>query len=343
MAEIDSIVVEEKEVSRALDQQVETFIAQAGGEDRAEIMLGQSIRSFKRDFWYEMRDRLITERYQQQTISSITISRDEVLDFFSTYQDSLPYFPNKMKLRHLLIKITPGEKTKENVRNSLLDIRKQIVSGAPFDSLAMIYSQDPGSATSGGSLGYVKRGSLVSEFEAVAFSLSPGTTSIPIETAFGFHIIETLDRRGDKIHVRHILLSPELTPEDENRAYNLGVSLKDSANSLEGFTALVNKYSDDKETKKIGGDLGWVDLSSYPIPEFKMVAEQLELSTINGPLKTDLGYHLIWPEGLRPGGRASLDGHWYEIESLALNHKRMMWYGAWIKNARTKFFVTVLE
>ena len=343
MAEIDSVVVEEKEVNRALDQQVDTFVAQAGGEEKAEIALGQSIRNFRREYWYEMRDKLITDRFQQQMISSISISREEVVSFFNTYKDSIPPFPNKMKIRHLLIKIKPGQKTKEATLSRILKIRKQILDGEPFDSLAMKHSQDPGSAANGGSLGYVKRGSLVSEFETVAFTLDIGSISEPIETPFGFHIIETLDRRGDKIHTRHILLSPEITPEDESRAYSIALSLKDSAETIRDFKRLVEFHSDDINTKKIGGDLGWIDLSTYPVPEFRMVANQLERSIANGPLKSDLGYHLLWLEGVKPGGYPSLQSHWFDLESLALNHKRMKWYGDWIAAARNDFFVTIYE
>lgn len=343
MAELDSVVVEEKEVNQALDQQVEMFVAQAGGEERAETMLGQSLRSFRREYWYEMRDKLITERFQQQMISSISISRGEVVSFFNTYKDSIPSFPNKMKIRHLLIKISPGIKTKEATRKQLINIRKQILGGAPFDSLAMKYSQDPGSAASGGSLGYVKRGSLVGEFESVAFTLDLGSISEPIESPFGFHIIETLDKRGDKIHTRHILLYPELSPEDESRAYQLALSLKDSIENMSDFKRLVENYSDDLETQKIGGDLGWIDLENYPIAEFRLVANQLERNTANGPLKTDLGYHLLWLEGVQAGGRPSLENHWFDLESLALNHKRMGWYGEWISSARDDFSVTIYK
>ena len=170
MAEIDSITVEEKEVDQALDQQIEMLIAQAGGEERAEEALGQSISDFRREFWYDMKDRLVSEKYQQQLIGSISVTRSEIELFFDTYKDSIPSIPTKTKVRHLLVSITPS---KESKRKALLfqeGLKKDILSGVSFDSLAKEHSQDPGSKNNGGSLGWVKRGSLVKSFETAAFT-----------------------------------------------------------------------------------------------------------------------------------------------------------------------------
>ena len=104
-AELDSVSVEESEVDLALDQQVEMLINQAGSEEKAEEILGQSIKSFRREFWYEMRDRLVSEKYQQQLINNVKVSRLDVLAFYKTYKDSLPTIPLKAKIRHCLIKI----------------------------------------------------------------------------------------------------------------------------------------------------------------------------------------------------------------------------------------------
>ena len=113
MAEIDSITVEEKEVDQSLDQQIEMLIAQAGGEERAEEALGQSISDFRREFWYDMKDRLVSEKYQQQLIGSISVTRSEIELFFNAYKDSIPPIPTKTKVRHLLISIVPSEKSKK--------------------------------------------------------------------------------------------------------------------------------------------------------------------------------------------------------------------------------------
>ena len=113
MAEVDSITVEEKEVDQNLEQQVQMLIAQAGGENRAAEILGQSLSDFRREFWYDMRDRLISEKYQQQLLNSITITRGDVVEFYKAYKDSLPPIPTRVKVRHLLIPVSPSEESKK--------------------------------------------------------------------------------------------------------------------------------------------------------------------------------------------------------------------------------------
>jgi peptidyl-prolyl cis-trans isomerase SurA len=341
MAAVDSIVVEDKEVDMALDQQIEMFVSQSGSEERAEETLGQSLKSFRREFWYEMRDRLTTERYQQALINKINVNRDDVESFFITYKDSLPLFPSLIKTRHLLIPIVAGEESSNDVYEALVEIKKQILDGGSFEELAKLHSQDPGSRQNGGSLGYVRRGSLVPEFESVAFSQNVGVVSDIIKTQFGYHVVETEEKLGDKIKVRHILLIPKISEEDESKAYRFALTLKDSASSLADFKRLVFSHSTDKQTREIGGDLGWINPNNSPIPELSQVFSLLEIGTCSLPVQTEQGYHLFWVDSFREGGKPSLSTHWSEIENMALNFKRSQWYEDWISKARERFFIQI--
>jgi len=341
MAAVDSIVVEDKEVDMALDQQIEMFVSQSGSEERAEETLGQSLKSFRREFWYEMRDRLTTERYQQALINKINVNRDDVESFFITYKDSLPLFPSLIKTRHLLIPVVAGEESSNDVYEALVEIKKQILDGGSFEELAKLHSQDPGSRQNGGSLGYVRRGSLVPEFESVAFSQNVGVVSDIIKTQFGYHVVETEEKLGDKIKVRHILLIPKISEEDESKAYRFALTLKDSASSLADFKRLVFSHSTDKQTREIGGDLGWINPNNSPIPELSQVFSLLEIGTCSLPVQTEQGYHLFWVDSFREGGKPSLSTHWPEIENMALNYKRSQWYEGWISKARERFFVQI--
>ena len=341
MAAVDSIVVEDKEIDMALDQQIEMFVSQSGSEERAEEMLGQSLKSFRREFWYEMRDRLTTERYQQALINKINVNRDDVESFFITYKDSLPLFPSLIKTRHLLIPVVAGEESSNDVYEALVEIKKQILDGGSFEELAKLHSQDPGSRQNGGSLGYVRRGSLVPEFESVAFSQNVGVVSDIIKTQFGYHVVETEEKLGDKIKVRHILLIPKISEEDESKAYRFALTLKDSASSLADFKRLVFSHSTDKQTREIGGDLGWINPNNSPIPELSQVFSLLEIGTCSLPVQTEQGYHLFWVDSFREGGKPSLSTHWPEIENMALNYKRSQWYEGWISKARERFFVQI--
>jgi len=342
MAAADSIQVEEKEVTQALEQQVQMFIAQAGGEKNAELALGQSLRDFKREFWYDMQDRLISEKYQQQLIGSISITKTDVIKFFKIYKDSLPNIPMRAKIRHILISVKPNQKSKQTTIKLLEKIKDQIKKGQNFSDLAKKHSQDPGSKNNGGSLGWVNRGSLVKNFEALAFTSAVGNVVGPIETEFGFHILETLEKQGDKIKVRHILIIPEITNDDNERSYNFAMSLKnDSIKTLDNFKSMVLHHTNDEITKKIGGDLGWIDPQNYTVPEIGQAIKYLNVNSCSPPINSPLGFHLLWVENIKKGGRPNKKDHWPEIEEMALNKKKMIWYQEWVENARKQFYVEI--
>jgi len=342
MAEIDSITVDEKEVDQALDQQVQMLVSQAGGRERAEEALGQAISDFRREFWYDMRDRLVSERYQQQLLGNVSITRSGVVSFFKTYKDSLPILPTQTKVRHLLVPVTPSDSAKKETFALLIKIKSEINEGRSFSELAKEYSEDPGSRTSGGELGWVTRGSLVKAFETAAFTSKVGEITDPIETQFGFHILETLERQGDKVSVRHILISPPITETDQERAFNFATSLKkDSIKTLKDFKKMVEKYTTDESTKKLGGDLGWIDPTNYSVPEIGQAIKYVELEVCSPPINSSIGFHLLWIEGVKKGGRLNLENNWVDIENIALNKKKMDWYKDWISTAREKFYIKV--
>ena len=341
MAELDSIVVDEKEVDQALDQQIQMLVAQAGGESQAEDALGQPIKDFRREFWYDMKDRMISERYQQQLLSAVVVTRSEVKEFYKAYKDSLPILPMMAKVRHLQVPIKPGAAAKEKTKSFLSELKSQIVEGvSSFSDIAKAHSLDP-SKNNGGELGWVKRGSLVKSFETTAFTIELGEISDPVETEFGYHILETLEKQGDKIRVRHVLMSPEITKDDNERAYNLAFSLKDSATTLDEFKKLVKKHSSDKTTIEIGGDLGWIDPTNYTVPEIGQAIKYIEMGSCSPPINSSIGFHLLWVDGLKKGGRPNLQDHWAEVESMALNKKKMDWYQGWISGARKNFHIQI--
>ena len=342
MAELDSILIDEKEVDKSLEQQVQMLISQSGSEKKTEEALGQSINDFKREFWFDMRDRLVSEKYQQELISTVFVARPDVVSFYDVYKDSLPSVPLKTKVRHILIPIKPSTDSIEKTKKTLLGYKSEILNGALFEDIALKNSIDPGSKKTGGSLGWVSRGSLVKSFEKAAFSAKTGVLVGPIETDFGFHLIETLEKKGEKIKVRHILLTPEITKKDQEKAYNFATSLqKDSIKTLSDFIKNVSLYTNDITTQKIGGDLGWIDPLSYSVPEIGQALKYIDVGVCSPPINSNLGYHLIWIEGVKPGGKANLKDHWVEIENLALNKKKMDYYNKWIDNAKKELFIKV--
>ena len=341
MAELDSIEVKEKDVDNALNKQIENFITQAGSKESAETSIGQSLKSFRREFWPEMRDRLISEQYQYSLLSNIKTSKEDVFSFFNTYKDSLPMLPALINLYHLLIVVKPGKESKNIAFETIKNLRTQILNGESFEKLAQSFSQDPGSKSKGGSLGLVKRGSLVKEFETVAFTLEPGTISNPVETVFGYHLINVQEKQGDKAQVSHILISPTITEKDEQRAYHLSLELSDSIVSLDLFKKYAAKYSDDEKTKQVGGNIGWIDPLVYSVSGISSFIRKnnLNLNECSRPVKTDFGYHLLWISAIKPGGKPNLSDHWIDIELMALNQKKMLWYRNWMEEARKQVYI----
>ena len=342
MAEEDTTIeFSEKEVDQALDQQINNILMQAGGEKEAEKMLGQSIKSFRSEFWYDMKDKIISEKYQQKLLSKIKISKKDVLSFFNAYVDSLPMFPTEAKIRHLLIKPTPSDSVKKETVFILNNIKDKINSGEDFSFFAEKYSMDPGSKNNGGNLGWVKRGSLLKEFEEVTFTIKEKTISNPIETDVGFHILEVFERIGDRARVRHILISPQIQKSDEEIAFNFAKTIKDSCKNIQEFKKFVKKYSKDYQTSNIGGDLGWIIPDQYPIKEFGLALNYINIEECSPPINTSFGFHLLWLEKIKKGGKANLKDHWPKIEMMALNNKKMDWYNSWIKKIKKNKYIKI--
>ena len=344
MAKLDSVEVKETDVDMALNNHIENIISRAGSQEIAEEYLGRSIKSFRRESWADMQGQLIIEQYQYSLLNKITINREGVVGFYEEYQDSLAFLPTLYRINHIQLSIGPSNKSVSSALSKINKLRLKITSGESFRSLAVAHSEDAATSPQGGDLGYVQRGTLVSEFESVAFTQDVGLVSEPILTKFGFHLIETIDRQGEKAKIRHILIKPEVTESDEIRVFDFALTLKDSLLNFDTFKQFAKTYSDDKITKDIGGDLGWVDLSNFPIPEFALAIQVVSsISVCSSPIKTSAGYHLIWISDVRPGGKPNLLDHWPELESMALNQKKLIWFKDWLKQAKSLLFISVYD
>ena len=339
MAEIDSVVVLEKDVDRALERQVQNIVSQAGSEEAAEQVLGRKISEFKRSYKDDMEGKLIAEKYTGELTRSIEITRLEVEDFFKTYKDSIPSFPKRYKVRHILIQITPSEESMKETELKALDILEEINKGLSFEDAAKKYSEDPGSKDNGGYLGFVPRGTFVKEFEKAAFTLAINTISKPIKTQFGFHIIEVLERSGERIGVRHILLQTKVVDEDKTKTYKTTSDFSKEINTKNNFISIAKEYSNDETTKDNGGLLGWIDTEVYQVEELSSIIKNIPENTCSAPILTDFGYHLLWVDDIEEGGPPTIEKNWIELEQLALNKKKSDWYNDWIEKIKTKVYI----
>ena len=339
MAEQDSVEILDKDVDKALNQQIDNIIAQTGSKELAEEALGKKISDFKRSYRDDMRGKLLAEKYTSSLTTSINVSRGDVVDFFNTYKDSIPSFPTLYKTHHILLEIKPSEESNKKSFEEAMDIRNKIVNGLSFDEAAKLYSADPGSKDQGGNLGYVPRGTFVKEFDRVVFTIEKNVLTEPIKTKYGHHLIEVLERTGEKVLARHILIRTKTTDLDKKNTYDVISNIKNNINSFDDFYQAAADFSDDKTSNTNGGFLGMIDLEYYQVPELKKEISNIEIQTISNPIETDFGYHLIWVDEIKEGGIPSLESNWLDLEEMALNKKKSDWYQSWIEKIKSQFYI----
>ena len=339
MAEVDSVTVLEKDVEKALNRQIDNIISQSGSKEAAEQILGKKISDFKRSYKDDMEGKLIAEKYTNQLTMDIQITRPEIESFFSIYKDSIPSFPKEHEVRHILFEIKPSKKSIEETRSVALSVIDKIKNGMSFEEAAKEYSEDTGSKENGGYLGIVSRGTFVKEFEKAAFTLEINKISEPIQTSFGFHIIEVLERSGEKVGARHILIKTKTTDEDKENTYQNSLKIYQKIQTKNNFISSALEYSNDESTKENGGYLGWIDSEYYQVKELASVIKNIEKNVCSAPILTNFGYHLIWVDEIKEGGPPNLKENWIELEGMALNKKKSDWYSNWIKEIKTKVYI----
>lgn len=216
-AKLDSIIVGDEEVEAQLNARIDQILEYMGGDiQQFEDYYGQTINEVKEAFRNDLRDQLLAERMQQQAMSNISVTPSEVKAFFQKIPtDSLPYFNSEVEIGEIVIVPEVNEEERDKAYDKLAELRRRIVEdGEDFAALAQKFSDDFGSARIGGDLGFTKRGKFVPEFEAAAYKLDQGEISDIVESQFGMHIIQLIERRGNSIHTRHILIKPEITDAD---------------------------------------------------------------------------------------------------------------------------------
>jgi peptidyl-prolyl cis-trans isomerase SurA len=256
-AAIDSIEVTEAEISSGIDQQIEYWIQMAGSREKLEEYKKQTVSQMRSQLHDDFRDRQMVKKMREKLVEDVKVTPAEVRRYFKNLpQDSLPFVPTEVEVQ--IITQTPRVEIEEinRVKDELRNYTDRITKGeASFSTLARLYSEDPGTARNGGELGYTGRGVLDQAFATVAFGLTdPKKVSKIVESEFGYHIIQLIDKRGDKVNVRHILRKPVVSDEAIGRAIerldSLGDDLRAAKFSFEEAAAYV---SDDKDTRNNHG------------------------------------------------------------------------------------------
>ncbi|CAN5723631.1 peptidylprolyl isomerase [soil metagenome] len=353
-AEVDSVVVADMMVNAELDQRMNYFIAQIGSVQRLEEYYNKSIGDLKNDLRRQIKDQMVAEKMREEIVGKISVTPREIRKFFNQIpRDSLPYYSTEVEVGQIVKHAVISSTQKKEAREKLEAIRQQILSGADFQDLARQHSEDPGSAPLGGELGFHKKKELVPEYEEAAFRLDPGQLSAVVESQFGFHLIQLIERRGEEYNTRHILIKPATTQVDLDETAEILNKLRAQilADSI-SFSKAAKDHSDDKVTKNNGGLLrSPVDGSPYiPLdkidPAVFFIMDEMQVGEISDPLpyRTEDGketMRIIYLKSKVPPHQANLKDDYQKIAAAALNNKRNNAIEDWFNKNKDTVFMDV--
>lgn len=306
-AEVDSIEVTESQVDAELDNRMRYFINAIGSEEKLEDYFKKSIIEIKQDFRPDIREQLLTREMRSKITEGLSVTPSDVRSYYKNLpEDSLPYINAEIEYNQILVYPKSSEQAVIDVRERLLNIRERIMNGESFATLAVIYSEDPGSAIKGGDIGWSNKADLDAEYAKAAFALKKGAVSKIVESSFGYHIIQCLDRTEERVYSRHILLRPKISAEEKLQA----VEKLDSIVRLIRLDSLKFEraamiYSQDEDSKLNGGQavnfyrggIRW-QMDEFEPAEYSIV-NNLKIGEISDPYeskdtKGKLVYKVVW-------------------------------------------------
>jgi len=353
-AEIDSVVVDEAMVSGELDSRMQYFVMQAGGEDKLEQTLGKKLSVLREELRDQVKEQMTVQQMQNTITAELSVTPAEVKKYFNGIpKDSIPFLPAEAKVGQILKFPEVSQEEKDKARNLLLGVRARVEAGENFAEIARQISEDFSSAREGGDLGWHGRGELVPEFEATALRLEINEISDPIESEFGFHLIQLLERRGNRFHARHILIRPKANENDVVRAMNLMDSVRTliMTDSLE-FENAAKEYSDDQATRSNAGyfqdpNTGGSMVSTENLdPVVFFTIDTMQVGHVSAPMRfrTDDGktaVRMIYYEQYIPPHYANLKDDYQKLFTAAKNRKKAGMVRDWLNKAKREVFIDI--
>ncbi|MDI6767097.1 MAG: peptidylprolyl isomerase [Bacteroidota bacterium] len=339
-----TLSVSDDEVNNELDAQIAQRIQQLGSEKRVEEAFGMSITKLKREYRDGMRKQILAAKLWELKKMNIIASRREIEEFFTMYQDSLPIVPEEVELYYIFKQPKLSESAKQILKQQAQKILDSIKGGGDFADYARIYSDDPGTKSAGGDLGFVRRGEFFAEFEEAVFTLKVNMISDIVETPLGFHIIQLLERRGEQVHPRHILFKFKRDASENDSTIAFLKALKDSIAQGAKFSEIAKRNSEDKESAALGGFLGRVPITQIE-RSLRDAIKDMKEGDVSDPVELisekARGYQIIFLKKRIPEHPMSLSDDWNRIEQLATGYKRNNEYQKWIKQLRTEIYCDI--
>jgi len=357
-AVIDSVTVKDDEVDNELDRRMRGMISRAGGQDKLEGFLGKSTIQYKDEIRDYIKESMVAQRMRSKITEKVSVTPLDVENYFKKMsKDSLPTFNKEVEVGEIVFQPKLNHDEKEFYRQKAEDLLARVKKGEDFGNLARLYSNDTGSAPDGGDLGFADRNTFVKEFAAWAFKLKAGEMSPVFETEYGFHFLQVIERRGEQVHVRHILIMPVTTQASLDRAKLRAdsVYLLLSKNKNYTFATLASAYSDDKETKYNGGmmlNAENVDTRTTFIPTDKLdpqialTVDTMKAGGISQPRQfTEQGgkkvYKILYLKSETDAHKANLKQDYPKIKELAQNDKLNRTISEWFEKRRKETFIKI--
>ncbi|MCX7953662.1 MAG: peptidylprolyl isomerase [Bacteroidales bacterium] len=353
-AELDSITISDTELESELNRRMRYFSSQIGGEKNLEAYFNKSIYEIKADLRGRLRKQMIADKMQNKLFGNIKITPSQVREYYyNLHPDSIPIVGEQVEYQQIVMYPSISEREKAELREKLNSIRERIVKGENFATMAILYSDDPGSAMKGGELGFINRNELLPEFAAVVFKLKEGEVSQIIETEFGYHIIQVIERRGELINLRHILLAFKSSIEEQIKVkLQLENVLKKIKQDSLKFGEAARKYSADKSTSYNEGivinpynnstkvDIELIDNFTRKVIDKLNAGEISDVFEFYEPTGKK-GYKIIRVINKYPEHKADLKNDYQIIQQYALNSFRAQQIKNWIKTKlkSTYFYV----
>ena len=341
-ARIDSVVVSESEVEMELDGRLQYFIGMIGSQEALEEYFGKSILQIKGDMRKSVRESILTRRMQGTISANVTVTPSEVKDYYNSLaRDSIPFIDSKIEISQITMYPEVKEEAVFETKQQLLDLRKRILEGEKFTTLAVLYSEGP-SAPKGGEIGFMGKGEMDPAYAKAAFSLKEGGISTIVESSFGFHIIQLIERREDRVNTRHILMKPRIEPESiTNTTKKLDSLARLIRSDTVSFELAARVWSQDKNTAVNGGimvnpldnttEFGMDDLQTA---EF-VALRDMNIGEITDPFKTEDEngkeiYKIMLLQNRTRPHRANLKDDYMVLKQMALEEKKFDAYLLWL-------------
>ncbi|MBQ8021749.1 MAG: peptidylprolyl isomerase [Bacteroidales bacterium] len=356
-ARIDSLEVSNDMVDSELNNRVDQIRSQLGGDEQVEEYFGKPLYKLRQEWRKSLEESSLTQQMQSDIASKVPdLTPHDVKEYMENADpDDLPVVPIRYQLSQICI-YPDREAAALAVKEKLLDIRERILNGEKFATLARIYSEDPGSARRGGELGMASKSIFWPAFSDAAMSLKPGIISQIVETPDGFHLIEVLEKKGDMFNARHILMKPQYTADDMNKAFTTLDSLRtELLNEAVTFPLAARYYSQDPATRTNGGQMADPNTGSsyFEIDQLKpqdyRAIKDLKEGEISEPVESldnegrdgNTVYKIIKVDKILPAHTATFENDFSQIEGSVRQEKALAAINAFVdeKLKTTKVYI----